>query len=205
MFCPQCGSTQPDELNFCKSCGANLGAVREAVQTGQAPVKFDWTKTWVAEMLQSSEASVRKERELELLKGITPDVKRRNEIKAGVITASVGVGVMITVYMVLQGVILGGFVPPNVAEILSRVWIAGVIPMLVGFALIFNGIFIAKRGDETTSAHPNSTDTPSQKEFANAANVSFLEPPPNTNPLASELFSVTDQTTQHLKETVKRK
>src|SRR6478672_3409630 len=151
MFCPQCGSTQPDELNFCKSCGANLGAVREAVQTGQAPVKFDWTKTWVAEMLQSSEASVRKERELELLKGITPDVKRRTEIKAGVITASVGVGVMITVYMVLQGVILGGFVPPNVAEILSRVWIAGVIPMLVGFALIFNGIFIAKRGDETTS------------------------------------------------------
>ena len=74
MFCPQCGSTQPDELNFCKSCGANLGAVRQAVSSGQPPAKFDWTKTWVAEMLQSSEQSVRKERELELLKGITPDV-----------------------------------------------------------------------------------------------------------------------------------
>jgi hypothetical protein len=205
MFCPQCGSTQPDELNFCKSCGANLGAVREAVQTGQAPVKFDWTKTWVAEILQSSEASVRKERELELLKGITPDVKRRNEIKAGVITASVGVGVMITVYMVMQGVILGGFVPPNVAEILSRVWIAGVIPMLVGFALIFNGMFVAEKGGGLPAADLNRTDIPPSKEFTDPANVSFLDAPPKTNPLASEIFSVTDQTTQHLKETVKRK
>jgi len=23
MFCPQCGTSQGDELKFCKSCGAN--------------------------------------------------------------------------------------------------------------------------------------------------------------------------------------
>jgi hypothetical protein len=61
MFCPQCGSTQPDELNFCKSCGINHGVIREAVQTGKPPAKFDWTKTWVAEMFQSSEEALRKE------------------------------------------------------------------------------------------------------------------------------------------------
>jgi len=30
MFCPQCGSTQPVELKFCKSCGVNLETVRRA-------------------------------------------------------------------------------------------------------------------------------------------------------------------------------
>ena len=34
MFCPQCGSTQNDELKFCKSCGVNLDAVRQALAYG---------------------------------------------------------------------------------------------------------------------------------------------------------------------------
>jgi uncharacterized membrane protein YvbJ len=37
-FCPQCGSQQRDELKFCKVCGANLQAVRQAVavrETGE--------------------------------------------------------------------------------------------------------------------------------------------------------------------------
>src|SRR5690349_11548055 len=98
MFCPQCGSTQSDELKFCKACGANLGVVRDALNAGFAPGKFDWNKTWIAEMLQSGEESVRKAREIELLQGITPETKRRAEVKAGVITASVGVGAMIFLY-----------------------------------------------------------------------------------------------------------
>ena len=76
MFCPQCGSTQSDELKFCKSCGANLGAVRKAVETGDTGGKFDWNKTWVAEMLLSGEESVRRAAEIERLQGKTPEVKR---------------------------------------------------------------------------------------------------------------------------------
>ena len=200
MFCPQCGSTQPDELNFCKACGANLGAVREAVQTGQAPTKFDWTKTWVAEMLQSSEQSVRKERELELLKCITPDVKRRNEIKAGVITSSVGVAVMITVFMVMQGVILGGFVLPTVAEILSRIWIAGIIPFMVGIALIINGVFVSKLFSKNDSEHEDAR----VGELSGKPSTEYL-PPADTSQLFQPGFSVTDETTAHLKEAIKRK
>ena len=50
MFCPRCGSTQSEELKFCKSCGANLSAVRQAVDTRETGGKIDWNKTWVAEM-----------------------------------------------------------------------------------------------------------------------------------------------------------
>ena len=65
MFCPQCGANQSEELKFCNLCGANLQAVREAVATrGEAGEKFDWSKTWVAEMFLSEEE--RKRRNLQL-------------------------------------------------------------------------------------------------------------------------------------------
>ena len=201
MFCPQCGSTQPDELNFCKSCGANLGVVREAVTTGKPPAKFDWTNTWVAEMFQSSEQAIRKEKELERLKGITPEVKRRNEIKAGVITSSVGIGVMVFLRFLMEGIILGGNVPPGDAEILSRVWLSGFIPFMVGLALIINGTIVSRMF--------SNSDTPDQSskinELRGGRTPGEYLPPADTNELFPAGFSVTDETTQHLKESVRRK
>ena len=54
MFCPQCGVTQSEELNFCKSCGVNLDAVRQAVALREPGEKFDWSRTWVAEIDRKS-------------------------------------------------------------------------------------------------------------------------------------------------------
>src|SRR6478752_6246894 len=98
MFCPQCGSTQSDELRFCKSCGANLNAVRKAVKSPESVERFDWGKTWIADIMRSPEEQVKRAAEIERIQGITPETKRRTEIKAGVITASVGVGVIVTVF-----------------------------------------------------------------------------------------------------------
>ena len=89
MFCPQCGINQTEELKFCNLCGANLHAVRQAVATRETDDKFDWSKTWVAEMFLSEAERKRRlqeqksiEHELESQRGITPEVKRYNEIKA---------------------------------------------------------------------------------------------------------------------------
>jgi len=202
MYCPQCGSTQSDELRFCKTCGANLEIVRASVTAGTVPGKFDWSKTWVAEMLQSSDQWVRKEKERERHKETTPETRRRNEIKAGVITASVGVGVMITVFMIMQGIIAGGFVPQAVAEILSRVWISGVIPLMVGLALIINGVFVNKMfsGSEKLREQQRAIET---GELAGKPSEEYL-PPADTRQLFPAGFSVTDETTRHLKETIER-
>jgi predicted amidophosphoribosyltransferase len=52
MFCPGCGSQINEGIKFCKQCGANLLGIRESMtRPGGAP--FDWSKTWVAEMLMS--------------------------------------------------------------------------------------------------------------------------------------------------------
>ena len=192
MFCPQCGSTQNDELKFCKSCGANLHALRQIMATREADAKFDWSKTWVADMFASvgeDEAEVVRRRDM------TPDERRRREIKAGVITASVGLGLMILLFVLMNGIIAGGRISDAAAEILSRLWIVGVVPLLVGAALIFNGMFVSKRG----ASLPQHED-PDTKELEGPAAASFL-PPADTNDLVSGApFSVTDQTTRHLQE-----
>jgi hypothetical protein len=195
MFCPQCGSTQNDELRFCKSCGANLQALRQILSTREGEEKFDWSKTWVAEMFMSGEEAVKRQAELERLQGITPEVKRRNEIKAGVITASIGLGLMILLFVLMGGIIAGGQVPPEAAAILSRLWIVGVIPVLVGAALVFNGMVVSKKGEQKPMLAPEVGNP----ELNVPASPEYLSPA-DTNELFPAGFSVTDETTKHLKQ-----
>lgn len=194
MFCPKCGSTQSDELKFCKLCGANLFAVRQVVDTRETAEGFDWSKTWVAEMFMSPQELKRRKEELERQRGITPEMKRYNEIKAGVITGTVGIGIAIFLYVFMQGIILSGNVSPNSAEILSRLWIAGVLPLFVGIALMINGVWVSKKLVEI--ARRNSQDAPSSLE--EDVNPQSLEPADTTEFIPSD-FSVTEQTTKHLR------
>src|SRR5438067_296750 len=157
MFCPKCGTNQADDLKFCKTCGANLQAVRLAVEARDAGEKFDWGKTWVAEMFLSEGERKRREEELERLRGITPEVKRYTEIKGGVITAFVGLALMIFLSIFMEGIIRGGKIPPDAAEIISRLWIAGVFPFFVGLGLMINGIFVSKRQAEAARRAQHAT------------------------------------------------
>ena len=201
MFCPQCGSTQSDDLKFCKSCGANLEALRQIMATRSSSGKFDWGNTWVAEMFQSGGDSFRQQAEMERLRGLTPEEKRLREIKSGVITASVGVGVMILLLVLMGGIVATGRVSAAAAEILLRLWIVGVIPVLVGAALIFNGIFVSKRSRELSAGDTHELDP---RELASPPAGQL--PAPDTNDLAAQApFSVTDQTTRHLRQPTGRK
>lgn len=205
MFCPQCGSTQLDELKFCKNCGVNLVAVRKAVAEPQSVERFNWNKSWLSEMMQSSDEAIKRAAEIERLQGITPESKRLrnrlNEIKGGVITASVGVGLMIVLYVLMEAIVMNPHIPPETAILLRSVWIVGVLPLLVGLALIINGVFISKRLMDP-SLYP-AEERP--KELERPAEASFLPPKAETNPLEREVFSVTDETTRHLDEPVKVK
>ena len=191
MICPRCSSTQSDDVKFCKFCGANLQAVRDALETREPEKKFDWSNTWVAEMFMSAEAQEFRKQEMERRMGITPTVKRYKEIKAGVIMSSIGIGVAIFLFVFMQGIIHK--VDPDEAEILRRLWVAGVIPFFVGLALIINGMVVSKRlaeiqeGDRKRSG-PLEGQASDPRELRPADTNEFI--PPN--------FSVTEQTTRHL-------
>jgi hypothetical protein len=196
MFCPKCGTAQHGELNFCKSCGANLQALRRIEDAGD---KFDWSKTWVAEMFLSEAERKCRNEERERERGITPEVKRYNEIKAGVITASVGAGAMIFLQIFFEGVVLSGQIPPGEQMIVSRLWVAGVIPFFVGLALIFNGLFVSRKQVEVIKRE-QAAAPPLQGHAAEGHTLR----PADTSEFVAPDFSVTDATTKHLRGTARK-
>lgn len=198
MFCPQCGLNQSDELKFCKSCGANLYAVRQVVTARDTDEKFDWTKTWVAEMLLSSEEHKKRKREHE--SEFTAEEKRYNEIKAGVITTSAGIGVMIFLFVFMQGIVMSGNVAADSAEILSRVWIAGVIPFIIGLGLTFNGLVVSKRLVEVRKRELQQKDTGRILEAGGQNKEGVMTPSADWYESDSRGSSVTEHTTRHLRD-----
>ena len=192
MFCPRCGSTQNEELKFCKACGANLYAVRQVVDTRDTAQKPEPGKPWFAEMAIYDAESKRRQDELDHRRGIMPEVKRYNEIKAGVITSSVGVGIAIFLMIFMQGLILSGNVSASTAEILSRIWVAGLIPFIVGLALIVNGAFVSKK----LAAVVKQAAGPKLEE--NETNPLELRSGETTEFIPAS-YSVAEETTKHLK------
>jgi hypothetical protein len=196
MFCPQCGANQGDELKFCNLCGANLYAVRQVVATRHTGERFDWNKSWLTEMFLSEGERKRRAEELEHQRGITPEVKRYKEIKAGVITSSIGIGLMIFLYVFMPGLISSGHIPPDVAMILSRVWIAGVMPFFIGLALMINGLFVSKKLVEISRQRREAQTNGLEKEAAG-----HLLRAADTTEFIPTDFSVTEDTTKHLRST----
>ncbi len=195
MFCPRCGTTHSEDLNFCKSCGANLSAIRQAVEAPAAEgEKFDWSRTWAAEMFMSTDERLRRKEQLERERGITPEIKRFKEVKAGVIVSSVGVAVTILLFMLMQGIVLSGKVTPEAAEILSRLWVAGLVPVFVGLALMINGLVVGKKLVEIANRNRESDAPRLPVEQERPA----LRPADTSEFIPANL-SVTDQTTRHLK------
>jgi hypothetical protein len=191
MLCPRCSSNQTDDVKFCKSCGANLQAVREVLANREAGNKFEWSDTWVAEMFRSGQANELRKMEMERRLGITPEVKRYNEIKAGVITSSVGVGISIFLFVFMQGLVK--VVGAEAQQILPHLWVAGVIPFFVGLALMINGLVVSKRMAEVQQREMrknNSLDGETAAQRALRAG--------ETNEFIPAGFSVTEETTRHL-------
>lgn len=197
MLCPRCASTQGDEIKFCTFCGANLQAVREALETRDSSKKFDWSDTWVADMFMSGEAAERRKLEMERRLGITPETKRYQEIKAGVIVSCVGIGVAIFLFVFMQGIV--GKVEPDTAEIISRLWVAGVLPFMVGLALMINGLVVSKKLVEIAERHErraNELEGGQTPRGLKAADTSEFIPAG---------MSVTEQTTRHLQNAEREK
>jgi hypothetical protein len=190
MFCPGCGIQANDDLKFCRQCGANLYGAREGMMSRSTGEKFDWSKTWVADMFLTED-------ERERRRGVTAEEKRLNEIKGGVITSFVGVGVMIFLRLFLE--VVAKQKSPGDAEILRSVWMAGIIPFIVGVGIIFNGIFVSRRivKLKEQQAQPAMPASPAPAALLAKTTDQLVANTPQ--PAAA---SVTEDTTAHLPEPV---
>ena len=197
MICPRCSNNQSDEVKFCTVCGANLQAVRQVLEGPQTDDKFNWNHTWLAEMFMSAEEQKRRKAAMELARGVTPEIKRYNEIKAGVITSSIGIALSIFLFVFMSGVASSSKVSHDAAVIISNLWIAGVIPFFVGLALMVNGLVVSKKLVEIAKREKR------QQELESGPAPASLRPA-DTNEFLSTPFSVTEQTTQHLNTSDKK-
>jgi hypothetical protein len=197
MICPRCASNQGDDIRFCTSCGANLQAVREALQAPDAAGKFNWNNTWVAEMFMSGQANELRKREMERQLGITPEVKRYNEIKAGVIVSCVGVAVSIFLHFLMHAIAAQN--PPD-AELLNSLWLAGLIPVMVGLALIINGVVVSKKMVQVIEREQNRAKSLDEGSTPSARGLKSAD----TNEFIPANYSVTDSTTRHLESSERK-
>jgi hypothetical protein len=195
MLCPRCSSNQSDDIKFCTSCGANLQAVREVLAAPDS-AKFDWGNTWVADMFMSGQAAEMRKLEMERRMGITPEVKRYNEIKAGVVVSSVGFGLAVFLHIFMQGV--AAQAAPHAAEIITRLWVVGIIPFMVGLALIINGVVVSKRIVEAQERALNEGKTLDEGVGARGLRAA------DTSQFIPTNLSVTDGTTRHLENSERK-
>lgn len=177
MYCPNCGQASPDDRRFCKFCGTNLGLVSEALSRGRvsnanlSDAMAQIIEQWFGEKPDPP-----------------PEKRQLNDIRSGVITTFVGIGLSAFLYFLMKAVASSSHIDPGAVPIVRSIWFVGLIPFFIGIALIINGIFFYKplrrSGDEPTTqphAFPGSETPP----IASHAGVRI---PP----------SVTEQTTHRL-------
>jgi hypothetical protein len=192
MYCPSCGTEVNDQTKYCTKCGVNLRRVKGVLGKGGAGVKKgdDWEPFWLEERRARNEARKKK----------TPEVKRLEEIKAGVITSSVGFGLMVFLSLLFNAI--ASTIEGPEGNILRSLWAVGLLPFMIGLGILINGLFVSRRivelkrqqerNDQQSPlfSAPNNLDTSPVARLAE----------PSQSPISD--FSVTETTTTKLHEPV---
>src|SRR5256884_7607716 len=201
MFCPSCGSEERQASQFCRACGSDLRAVRVSLERPDSI-----TASAVSAREEIGRAVAQKIREVEdarELKKVAEDVlpeiekflespeeKRLRRMRAGVVVASIGVGV--TIMMTLLGSIAR---EADVQGFMGGAG-AGIVLFFIGLGLLLNAFFFTRPRkdvtDHTADAHTQNTldanySAPAQLRGETTSNL--VRPP----------GSVTEHTTLHLK------
>ena len=191
MFCPSCGNETREPLKFCKQCGVNLRRIQGVMGKGGAGAKSDSPANWAQVALEE----YREERER---RKKTPEEKRLNEIKAGMITASAGLGGMIFLSFLFEA-IANTMGPDPAANILRSLWAVGLVPFLVGLGMTFNGLVVSKKLVELKRQEERSAPQPLFSAVPGTPPIPQL-PAAAQSPIGD--YSITEPTTTKLREPV---
>jgi hypothetical protein len=201
MYCPSCGSEERQLSQFCRACGTDLRIVRNSLEnpdaiTQSAVSAREHIGMAVADKIrQMSSAKELKKVAEDILPPFekfleSPEEKRLRRIRAGVVTAAIGLGAtIVTFLMALDKIDIFPFVTP------------ALVTFLVGLGVIVNGLLftVPKKklpGDSYDALAQNLLDSTATKQLYEAPPVRNL-----TNELAPATkspASITEHTTHHL-------
>lgn len=196
MFCPSCGTEERQTSQFCRACGTDVRMVRTALQkpdsiTASAVGARDEIGRALAAKIQSIQtASDLKKIVEDVLPEIekfleSPEERRLRRLRAGVITAAIGLGAMIL--MMIKTV--------PIAPLILLGWPAGLIVFLIGLGIVINGMLFSipskQIADHSMDARVQSMlelESTNTSTIAAEPTGKFIAPPP----------SVTEHTTRQL-------
>lgn len=172
MYCPQCGLESSPELQYCRSCGANLKVIGKALSLSEAIARSDrgplpklkemvknFNVDHVTEEVSRAFDKMNKEivkhsRELPSSQPWwrkykkTPRERREEQITKGIVSMFSGAGLMIFLYYLTASLVLK--LPPEVLAqipfelnpVVHVIWLVGLIPLLSGAGRIMAGLMI---------------------------------------------------------------
>jgi hypothetical protein len=203
MYCPSCGSEERQLSQFCRACGTDLRVVRNSLENPDAI-----TQSAISAREQLGMAVADKIRQMSTAKDLkkvaedvlphfekfleSPEEKRLRRIRAGVITAAIGLGASIVMLiMAMDKLDLIPFITP------------ALVTFLVGIGVILNGLLFTVPKKQLPG---DVYDALSQQVLDQSVNRIPYEAPANlTNELAPapvpklQAPSITEHTTHHLK------
>jgi hypothetical protein len=216
MYCPGCGSEERQISQYCRACGTDLRVVRASLERPDAI-----TESAVTAREQIGRAVAEKIREVDDARDLrrvaedvlpqiekfleSPEEKRLRRMRAGVITAAVGLGAGIPSVLII--LVLNK--TDEALPFLGMMFILSLVTFMIGLGLVINGRMLTQPRKELKD---NSADAQAQIHLDEGYAPPQLRPgaerpdhfrSPTTSDLAqAELragSSVTEHTTQHLK------
>ena len=204
MYCPSCGSEERQLSQYCRACGTDLRVVRTSLErpdsiTASAVSAREQIGLAVADQIRQ----LRKGKDLEhvaedVLPSIekfleSPEERRLRRLRAGVVTASIGFAVsLVTLFAAIdKGDIF--------------IMMPGLIVLMIGLGIVINGLLFTVPGKKLPG---ETADALAQEALDSVQRRLRYEPPVAgslTNELGpgapSQLASITEHTTHHLKPT----
>jgi hypothetical protein len=196
---------------YCRACGTDLRPVRVSLErpdsvTASAVTAREEIGRAVAEKIREVEGTRNLKRIAEdVLPQIekfleSPDEKRLRRMRAGVITASVGLGVGVPSLFLIALLGKGDEALP----FLGMWFILSVVTFMIGLGLVINGRLLTQPRKELRDS---SADAQAQGILDSGYAPPQLKPEPFRSPTTSDLpqaelrtgSSITEHTTQHLK------
>src|ERR1700730_5388077 len=162
MFCPSCGSEERQASQFCRACGTDLRTVRAGLEHPDSI-----TASAVSAREEIGRAVAQKIREIESARDLrrvaqrvlpkiekfleSPEDKRLRRLRAGMITALIGLGVAVPAI-----ILLAATNKDDAAAFLGFIVLLAAVTFATGLGLMLNGLLFSRSGktleDKSTDA-----------------------------------------------------
>lgn len=200
MYCPSCGSEERQLSQYCRACGTDLRIVRTSLErpdavTASAMMAREQIGMAVADQIRQMKSAKELNKMAETFLPAfekfleSPAEKRLRRVRAGVITASIGLGA--TIVAILISLAKGELFPLITPSLVT---------FTIGLGIFINGLYFTVPGKELPGS-PNDALSQRDLDFG-LERTTYEAPKARTNELGTATQtsapSITEHTTHHL-------